>query len=78
MDIDITIPLSLEFFLCTEKLFVQLCVQAVVAQGPLRGNQGLFVVGIGTVPDIPDLLVFLVDLVHHLGKLYFIIPVILI
>ncbi len=76
MDIDITVPARLQLIPVHKKLPVQLLVQFIEDQAPLRRHQRAVRVGIALVSDVANRLALCIDVIHHVDKILFIVPII--
>ena len=76
MDINVTVPASLDFLHRHKKLLVQLLIELIKNKASLCGYKGAVGIGIFLVPHIHDRLAFLIDIVHHTHEILFIIPVV--
>ena len=76
MDVNIAIPASLTFVFRHEEAPVESLIQLIENQAALCGNQSRITVGVFFVTDITNRLAALVDLVHHVDEVFFVIAII--
>ena len=76
MDIDISVPARLQLVPVHEKFPVQLLIQFIEDQTSLGRYQSAVRIGIALVPDVADGLALRIYVVHHMHKIFFVVPVV--
>ena len=76
MNIDITVPAGLQLVPVHEKFPVQFLVQLIEDQASLGSHQSTVRVGITFISNVANRLALGINVIHHMDKVFFIIPVI--
>ena len=76
MNINITIFACLKLIAVHKKFPVKLFVQFIKNQTPLGCHQSAVCIRVALIPYVADGLAFGIDLVHHMNKVMFIIPIV--
>ena len=76
MNINVAVSAGLQLVPVHEELPVQLFVQLIENQASFGGNQGTVGIGIAFITNVADGLALGIDVIHHVDKIFFIIPVI--
>ena len=76
MNIDIAIPACLPLISGHKEFLIQILIQFIKNQAPFGGHQCTVRIGIAFISDITNRLAFGINIIHHVDKVHFIIPII--
>ena len=76
MNIDITVSACLQFITVHKKLPVQFLIQLIEDQASLGSYQSTVRIGITFISNVANRLALGINVIHHMDKVFFIIPVI--
>ena len=76
MNVDISIPAGLQLIAIHKELAVQFLVQFIKDQASFGGYQSTVCISVALITNVTDRLALSIDVIHHVYKILFIVPIV--